>query len=281
MVKFNEKENLKNQIEILKKNGVKDFLFLLNNFDNQIKYFLKKNYSDNFIIHKDKNYFGTGGCQYDAKKKLQKKILIVYSDLYFNYNFENFIKKSLKNKCLLSCVAHANDHPQDSDTVFLDKNFYIKKIYKKNSKNFKINNAIGGIYLAKKKFLKCFNFKKGKSYDLVHDIMPQLIKCGNKISVYKTIEYIKDFGTSDRIKIVKKDIKHNKIKNLNFFSKTKSVFLDRDGVINQENKKRKILKNFKILPNTQNNPAINPSTMICMVFFVSFWISRYGLQKKS
>ena len=125
LIKFNGKENLKNQIEILKKNGVKDFLFLLNNFDDQIKYFLKKNYPDNFSIHKDKNYFGTGGCLYDAKEKLQKKFLIVYSDLYFNFNFVNFIKNSLKNKCLFSCVVHANDHPQDSDTVFLDKNFYI------------------------------------------------------------------------------------------------------------------------------------------------------------
>ena len=47
------------------------------------------------------------------------------------------------------------------------------------------------------------NFKKGKSYDLVHDIVPKLINHGHKISAYKTIEYIKDFGTPDRIRIVR------------------------------------------------------------------------------
>lgn len=275
LVKFKGAENLKNQISLLKKNGIKNFLFLTNHFEDQIKYFLKKNYSEKFIFHKDKNYFGTGGCLYDAKNKLEKKFLIVYSDLYFDFNFKNFIKNTIKKKCLFSCVVHANDHPHDSDTVLLDKNFNIKNIYKKNSKGFKINNAVGGIYFAQKIFLNHFNFQKGKSYDLVHDILPKLINCGHKIMAYKTIEYIKDFGTLNRIKIVKRDIKKNKIKNLNFFSKTKSVFLDRDGVINQENSKIKVLKNFKILPNIQKAiKKLNKNKIPC--FLVS---NQAGLAK--
>ena len=167
---------------------------------------------------------------------------------------------------MFSCVVHANDHPHDSDTVFLDRNFHIKKIYKKNSKKFKINNAISGIYFAQKKFLNYLNFRKGKSYDLVHDIVPELIKLEHKVSAYKTIEYIKDFGTLNRIKIVKKDIRKNKIKNLNFLSKTKSVFLDRDGVINQENSKANTLKNFKILPNIQKAISkLNNNKIPCFI----------------
>jgi|TARA_B100002003_G_scaffold188369_1_gene176973 NDP-sugar pyrophosphorylase family protein len=53
LIKFNKIENLKNQIEILKKNGVKDYLFLVNNFENQIKNFLKKNYSKKFKLFKE------------------------------------------------------------------------------------------------------------------------------------------------------------------------------------------------------------------------------------
>ena len=44
------------------------------------------------------------------------------------------------------------------------------------------------------------------------------------------------------------DIKINKIKNLIYQYKTKAVFLDRDGVINKENKNIKTLENFKIFP---------------------------------
>ena len=266
LVKFNNKDNLKILIYILKKNGIKSFLFLVNNFEYEIKKFLADNYNDNFVIKKDENFFGTGGCIFGAKKYLQKRFLIVYSDLFVKFNFKNFIKESLLSKRSFSCVIHANNHPFDSDTVDLDRNFNIKKIYKKNSNNYKINNAISGIYFAKKKFLDYFNFKKRKSYDLVNDVLPCLIKNSRHIYAYKTIEYIKDFGTPERIKDIKNDINKNKIKNLDFLHKSKAIFLDRDGVINQENRKIKNFKNFKILPNISKAiKKINNNKILCFV----------------
>ena len=248
LVKFNNKANLKRQIEILKKNGFKSFVILVNNYEHEISNFLKENFKDKFIIHKDKDYYGTGGCLYSAKKYLKKRFLILYSDIYFNFNFKNFVRHCIKKKSIISCVVHANDHPYDSDTVNLDKDFYIKKIIKKNSNQNKINNAISGIYFADKKFLKKIKFKKNKSYDLVNDIFFSLIKKNFRIYAYKSIEYIKDFGTPDRFLRVISDIKKNKIKNLNYQYKTKAVFLDRDGVINKENKNIKTLENFIIFP---------------------------------
>ena len=249
LVKFNKKENLKRQIQILKKNGVKKFVFLVNNFESEISRFLKKNFNDKFVIHKDKNYYGTGGCLYSAKKHLKDNFLIIYSDIYFNFNFNRFIKTSIKKKSILSCVVHANDHPKDSDTVDLDNKFFIKKINMKNSGKDKINNAISGIYFANKIFLSKFKFKKNKSYHLVNDVFIRLLNKKCKIFAYKSIEYIKDFGTPSRIKTVKKDIRINKIRNLRYSFKTKAVFIDRDGVINRESSKPKLLKNFKIFTN--------------------------------
>ena len=276
LVKFNNKENLKIQIETLKRNGIKSFLFLVNNFEFEIREFLKKNYEDRFIIKKDEDYFGTGGCLYGAKKYLEKKFVIVYSDLFLKFNFKNFVKESLLSKCCFSCVVHANNHPFDSDTVDLDKNYKIKKIYKKNTNNFKINNAISGVYFAKKNFLNYFYFKKKKNYDLVNDVLPFIIKKNHNVYGYKTIEYIKDFGTPGRIKDINNDIKKNKIKNLDFSFKSKAIFLDRDGVINQENKKVKNIKNFKIFPNTNKViKKINNNKIPC--FIIS---NQSGLAKK-
>ena len=78
LVKFNKKANLKRQIEILKKYGFKNFVILVNNYEHEISNFLKKNFKDKFIIHKDKDYYGTGGCLYSAKI-LKKK--------FFNFVF--------------------------------------------------------------------------------------------------------------------------------------------------------------------------------------------------
>ena len=250
LVKFNKKANLKRQIEILKKNGFKNFVILVNNYEHEISNFLKKNFKDKFIIHKDKDYYGTGGCLYSAKKYLKKNFLILYSDIYFNFNFKNFVKYCIKKKSILSCVVHANDHPYDSDTVSKDKNFFIKKIIKKKSHQNKINNAISGIYFANKNFLNKVKFIKNNTYDLVNDIFIKLIEKKSRIYAFKSIEYIKDFGTPDRISRVKSDIKLNKIKNLAYSYKTKAVFLDRDGVINKESKSIKTIKNFKIFPSS-------------------------------
>ena len=46
--------------------------------------------------------------------------------------------------------------------------------------------------------------------DITRDILPRLIK-NKKIYAYKTIEYIKDFGTEERIKTIKNDIKGKKV----------------------------------------------------------------------
>ena len=238
LVKLGGKENLINIINNLKKNGITNLLFLVNNYEEEIKNFLKLNYSKKFIINKDKNYFGTGGSIYDARDKLKNKFLIIYSDLYFNFNFKNFLKKSINSKSIFSCVVHANDHPKDSDTVSLDKNFCVKKIYKKKSKKLKINNAVSGIYFAKKSFLKHFKFKRKNSYDLVNDILPVILKKRQKIYAYKTIEYIKDFGTMERIKIIKNDI----------------------------NFKKKNYKNFKILPNVRESiKRLNKNKIPCFI----------------
>ena len=58
-----------------------------------------------------------------------------------------------------------------------------------------------------------------------------------KIYCYNTREYIKDAGTPDRIKQIKKELKTFKFKNGNINRKIPAIFLDKDGVINKLDKK--------------------------------------------
>ena len=70
--------NIINQIDLLKKNGINNFLFLINNFEKEIREFLKNNYLDKFKINKDQIFFGTAGSLYDAREKLEDRFLIIY-----------------------------------------------------------------------------------------------------------------------------------------------------------------------------------------------------------
>ena len=80
----------------------------------------------------------------------------------------------------------------------------------------------GGVYFFKKKFL---NYLPNKKCSLENEILPNFIK--NKLVSGKVYnDFFIDIGTPKYLKISKKKI-------INYFSKP-AVFLDRDGVINND-----------------------------------------------
>ena len=70
--------------------------------------------------------------------------------------------------------------------------------------------------------------------DFSKHILPKLLKKKYKIFAYNTREYVKDIGTPQRIRLVKKQIQTKKFTNGNIDKKLPAIFLDRDGVINKE-----------------------------------------------
>ncbi len=71
-------------------------------------------------------------------------------------------------------------------------------------------------------------FKSPEKKDLEKDLISHFIEM-SKVYAYKTIDYIKDMGTYDRLEKVEEDVKAGR---LDSSTKRKAVFLDRDGTIN-------------------------------------------------
>ena len=248
LIKFKQKPNLHYQIDQLKKNGINDFLFLTNHLNKKITNFLKKINLKNCKILSDKHLFGTAGALIGAEKYLKKEFIVLYSDIFIEFDFKNFIKFSRKKNFDCVVVVQANSHPHNSDTVEYDRNNIINKIIFKNSENKKINNSTASIFYFKKKAIKNIVFKKNYFKDIARDILPLLIK-KKHLYAYKTIEYLNDFGTQDRLSDVKYSLKKGNIKNLVFKNKKTAVFLGRDGVINKKLEKGiKNIREFIILP---------------------------------
>ncbi len=244
LVKINGQKNLKYIISDLKRDGVKNFLFLTNHQSEKIERFLQKTNLKNYKILRDNNLNGTGGALLAAFKYLKDDFIVIFSDLFMKINFKKFYKHSRKNNCNVNIFLHSNSHPFDSDTVEYDNNHKIKKIFLKKTTKNKLNIAVSGLFYFKKKFLGKLNIKKKGSYDLVKDVIRKNQK--NKVYGYRSIEYIKDFGTPSRLKKI-----NSEQKNINK-NKVSAVFLDRDGVINKENGGVNSIKEFKILPKVGN-----------------------------
>ena len=136
-------------------------------------------------------------------------------------------------------VINPNSHPFDRDTVSYDSNNKIINFYFKNKSKIKPNNSIAGIFFMNKQIIKSKYSKK--KLDLVRDIL----KVNKKNYCYKTIEFIKDYGTPERIANIKNQLTKNKINN--YKMKKIAVFFDRDGVINKEVGVINKFNEFKIL----------------------------------
>ena len=205
LIKINGQKNLQNIISNLKKDGINNFLFLTNYQSEKIEKYLNEVKLKDYKILKDKKFYGTGGALIGAYKNLNDDFIVIFSDLYMKINFKKFYINSRKKKCNVNIFVHSNSHPFDSDTIEYGKNHKVKKIFfKKTTKN-KLNIAISGLFYFKKKFISKLNIKKKGIYDLVKDVIGKNLK--DKVYGYRSIEYVKDFGTPKRLKKINNEQK--------------------------------------------------------------------------
>ncbi len=238
----------KHEINILKNEKVIDFqlrklvnlkkkVFLISNKKNlTLKNYLKKKYNNklDFEIIEESKPLGTAGALKVLKKYSFKFFLVIDGDLVFNCNLKKLILFHKKKKSNCTLVAHPNNHPYDSDILEVDKNDRVRSFYFKPHKKNKIipNLCMSGIRIVNKKLLKFINHNKFQ--DFSKDFLKKLDLKKNRVFAYNTREYIKDAGTRERIIQVRKDIKILKFKNGNIDNKIPAIFLDRDGVINEQ-----------------------------------------------
>ena len=208
LLKVNKKPFIEYQIENLSRHGIKDII-LLCCYKYELfkkKYHQKKILNSKVICINEKKPLGTGGGLLILKRKLNKYFYVLNGDTIFDINYLDFEKKFQKKN--LICIATTNK-----------KGSRFGKISKSN----KSINA--GVYILNKKILRLFN----KSFiSLENDIFPKL-KYKKKI---QTIYYEKnkhnflDIGIPSDFKKAQKKIIKSYIK--------PAVFLDRDGVINED-----------------------------------------------
>lgn len=77
-----------------------------------------------------------------------------------------------------------------------------------------------------------FKYLKDKQpSDFMKDTFPAMLKGSESLYAYRTAEYIKDMGTIDRYKRVKKDFSSGKVRRMSKKNKRPAIFIDRDGTL--------------------------------------------------
>jgi histidinol-phosphate phosphatase family protein len=248
LVKIGEKPIIEHQILLLRRYGIKKIWLLLGYMGEKIREYLGdgKKWGVKIYYHQEKEPLGTAGALKVLENFINKDFLVFSGDIMLDIGLQRFIKFHKNKKSDATFIVHPSDHPLDSDLVEVNNEGRIISLLKRpHPPEITFHNlSIASIYIFSPKIFKFI--PRDKKTDIEKDIFPKLLKSNLKIYAYKTPEYIKDIGTPSRLTKVRLDYKSGKIANLNLKNKQRAVFLDRDGVINEEVDQLSRVANLKI-----------------------------------
>lgn len=237
MVPFLGKPLLQHQLELCRNNDFTNIKILLHHKAEMIEEY----FSDGSELGLKIDYFkeeqplGTAGAVLNIYDHLDNNFIVIYGDTYLNVDLNCFFNSHVDQQADLTIFIHPNNHPHDSDLVEVDDNNYIKAFhsYPHKEGSWYSNLVNAALYSFKKELLLPYT-NNIRRQDFSKDLFPDLLKKNKIIFGYSSCEYIKDMGTPERIYNVEKDIATEKHIRLQNNYKKNAIFIDRDGVINEE-----------------------------------------------
>lgn len=207
MLPVGGKPLIQDQIEYLKKFGIKDFYINLHFLPEKIKNFLGdgSRFGVKITYSLEGKLLGTSGALNNFKNYLNETFIVLYGDIFTRVDFDKFLQFHRSKNSQVSLLIHKTDHPEDSDLVGIDDKNLIKKIYT-SPRTQPISHtdfSSTAIYILKPDVLK---FLPKEISDFMEDFFPLLLQKGIKITGYFSNDYSKDMGTPTRYATVQKDV---------------------------------------------------------------------------
>ena len=236
MIPVNGKPVIEYQVELAKRYGFVEFLFIIGYLGEQIEEYFGdgSKWGVKITYFKETQALGTAGALTYMKEDLQEDFFVFYGDIVMDIDMEKMLSYHLENKSDATLLIHPNDHPYDSDIVEVEENGRVKKICNKpHPAGFISRNLVNAaLFIFSPKVLN--HIETGVKSHIEKDVLPKCLNAGLNLFGYNSPEYIKDMGTPERYQKVCEDVISGKVSRLNWKYKRPAVFLDRDGIISKE-----------------------------------------------
>lgn len=213
MVPLLGKPLLEWHIEQFKGCGIKEFFInlhylpekIIEYFDNGSKWGVKINY---FLEHPE--ILGTAGGIKNFERYLADNFFVIYADTFYKINYQNIISFYFsKEDAIGITTGRITDHPKDSDLAVIGPKNEVLEFLTKPHKGIPKKDFLGtsAPYIFSRKILEYI--PASTYYEIDHNLVPDLLKRGNKYYIYKLKEeeFRKDVGTPERYRFVEDYLK--------------------------------------------------------------------------
>lgn len=236
MIPVNGKPVMEYQVELAKRYGYTDFIFVTGYLGDVIRRYFGDGtkWGVKIDYFQETSPLGTAGALRFLSDLLVDDFFVFYADTIMDIALDEMLAFHKKNNADATLLVHPNDHPYDSDIIDLDDTGGIKHIYiKPHPENFVSRNMVNAsLFILSPKIIKYIPENHKSNFE--KDVFSMCLADGLKMYGYVSFEYIKDMGTPDRYESVCKDVDSGRVCRSNRKNKQPAVFLDRDGVINRE-----------------------------------------------
>lgn len=227
---------IEHEVELCKRYGFTDFLFIIGHMGDKISSFFGdgNKWGVNIEYYQETQPLGTAGALGYLKDKLTEDFFVFYGDTIVDFDMPSMLKYHQEKNADATLFLHPNDHPYDSDIVDLDADGKVRKFYNKpHEEGFVSRNIVNAaLFIFSPKILE--QIEAGVKSHIEKNVLPKCLKSGMNLYGYISFEYIKDMGTPERYYAVCDDVKNGKVARLNRSNKRPAIFLDRDGTISKE-----------------------------------------------
>ena len=176
---------------------------------------------------------GPAGAVRLIKDRLTEPFLVIYGDVLMDVDLRHFADFALAKGGLGTLFVHPNDHPHDSDLLEVDETGRIVRFFSKpHTSDQRLPNVVSAaIYVL---YPEAVDYvADGVAADWGRDIFAKIIEL-DPLYAYRSVEYVKDIGTPGRLQKAEGHLREGRVAGLSRRTLKPAIFVDRDGVINEE-----------------------------------------------
>jgi len=236
MIPIAEKPIIEYQVELAKRYGFTDFIFIIGYLGEQIEAYFGDGSDWNVSInyYRETHALGTAGALAYLTEYLTEDFFVFYGDTVMDIDMDRMLHYHRNKQSVATLLVHPNDHPYDSDIVDVNENGRVKKFYNKpHQTGFISKNLVNAaLFIFSPEILQYI--EKGVKSHIESNLLAKCLELDLKIYGYISPEYIKDMGTPERYYTVCNDVISGKVSRQNWKYSRPAIFLDRDGVISKE-----------------------------------------------